>query len=364
VPKGLKDTRVRNENGLCAQSNNAILIEDPDVADLYLRYWRHLHDDVQPGAQELTVATRQGPVVGFGANHGVQGDEIRKENRLIAGPVALKRRQDGKATVQAYFSPNTTEKTKTGNSSAPIDLDQVYALMEQAEHAVLFLVFYPSKAGKQGIVGKVTALADRRPDLLVQGAISNPDAMPPRSSQAVPAAGAEAVGPKAPAPAMWWPAGDNSRIVIVRATAVTTQIGDLHPELLTAGNAIIHDKIVVIDPLDEKRCVVVTGSHNLGYKASYQNDENLLVARRNQLLAISYAVHVLDTYDHYVFRARLTDERAKEPSARASAVAASEGHGFLKTTTAWQKRWFETTASPSSRDYFLARRASGAGHPS
>lgn len=36
------------------------------------------------------------------------------------------------------------------------------------------------------------------------------------------------------------------------------------PELLQAGFAIIHDKIVVIDPFDDENCTVVTGSHNLG----------------------------------------------------------------------------------------------------
>ncbi len=40
-------------------------------------------------------------------------------------------------------------------------------------------------------------------------------------------------------------------------------------ELLKAGFAITHDKIVVIDPFADD-CVVVTGSHNLGYgRTSY-----------------------------------------------------------------------------------------------
>jgi phosphatidylserine/phosphatidylglycerophosphate/cardiolipin synthase-like enzyme len=74
-----------------------------------------------------------------------------------------------------------------------------------------------------------------------------------------------------------------------------------HKELLKAGFAIIHDKIVVVDPFSPD-CVVITGSHNLGYKASYSNDENLLIIRGNQALARAYAVHVLDVYDHYRFR--------------------------------------------------------------
>jgi phosphatidylserine/phosphatidylglycerophosphate/cardiolipin synthase-like enzyme len=52
------------------------------------------------------------------------------------------------------------------------------------------------------------------------------------------------------------------------------------------NEAIIHDKIVVIDPSSDD-CVVVTGSHNLGFKASYANDENLLVIRGNRALAVA-----------------------------------------------------------------------------
>ena len=64
----------------------------------------------------------------------------------------------------------------------------------------------------------------------------------------------------------------------------------------------MHDKILVIDPLDRHRCVVVTGSHNLGYRASYNNDENLVIVRGHRALAEAYAAHVLDVYDHYRWR--------------------------------------------------------------
>jgi phosphatidylserine/phosphatidylglycerophosphate/cardiolipin synthase-like enzyme len=72
-------------------------------------------------------------------------------------------------------------------------------------------------------------------------------------------------------------------------------------ELLKAGFAITHDKIVVIDPFADD-CVVVTGSHNLGYQASYNNDENLVMIEGNKRLAMAYATHVLDVYDHFSWR--------------------------------------------------------------
>src|SRR4029078_4702071 len=72
-------------------------------------------------------------------------------------------------------------------------------------------------------------------------------------------------------------------------------------ELLKAGFAIVHDKIVVIDAFSDD-CVVGTGSHNLGYKAPYDNDENLAIIEGNKKLAMAYATHVLDVYDHFAWR--------------------------------------------------------------
>ncbi|MFW8644577.1 phospholipase D-like domain-containing protein [Rhizobium beringeri] len=114
---------------------------------------------------------------------------------------------------------------------------------------------------------------------------------------------------------------------MVRAAAISAQFGDLRPELLSAGHAIIHDKIVVIDPLHPDNCTVITGSHNLGYKASYQNDENLLIVRGNQSLAVAYAIHILDVYDHYVLRAKLQEELRQ--SLIATGRAPKTGIGWL-----------------------------------
>ena len=72
-------------------------------------------------------------------------------------------------------------------------------------------------------------------------------------------------------------------------------------EILKAGFAIIHDKVMVIDPFADD-CVVITGSHNLGYKASYDNDENLVIVQGDKKLAVAYATHVLDVYDHFSWR--------------------------------------------------------------
>jgi phosphatidylserine/phosphatidylglycerophosphate/cardiolipin synthase-like enzyme len=142
---------------------------------------------------------------------------------------------------------------------------------------------------------------------------------------------------------------------MVRAAAVRIPFGNLRPELLTAGHAIIHDKIIVIDPLDKERCTVITGSHNLGYKASYCNDENLLIIEGDRDLAISYAVHVLDLYEHYLMRARLEENIRKDIMAGKlksyeEAAAHVVPHGLLRLDDGWQKNKLGGT---SSMTYFL-----------
>ena len=49
------------------------------------------------------------------------------------------------------------------------------------------------------------------------------------------------------------------------------------------GFAIVHSKVVVIDPNGDNP-VVVTGSHNFSASASSKNDENLVIIRETQRL--------------------------------------------------------------------------------
>ena len=78
-------------------------------------------------------------------------------------------------------------------------------------------------------------------------------------------------------------------------------MGGWEKEMAKFGFAIIHNKVVVIDPFSDN-CTAVTGSHNLGFRASHNNDENMLIVRGHRGLAETYACHVLDLYDHYAWR--------------------------------------------------------------
>jgi phosphatidylserine/phosphatidylglycerophosphate/cardiolipin synthase-like enzyme len=71
-------------------------------------------------------------------------------------------------------------------------------------------------------------------------------------------------------------------------------------------NAIVHSKVIVVDPFSHD-CAVITGSHNFSVSASKNNDENLVIVRGNRALAQAYAVHIQGVYDHYSWRAFLSE---------------------------------------------------------
>ena len=344
------------ETGLCTQSNNVIILNDHTIADIYLKFWQRLQADKQPKAVPMTLKAGKQTYVGSAPNNANQSQAQRDSNMKAFGPSNLA----GGAVVDVWFSPNTSTNKKTADSPMPGDLNDVYSLMDHAKQAIFFLTFMPGESGKQNIIGEAAKLAAARPELLVFGAISDPRALP---NFVAPKKGAPKPKVKIPPPSVWWPAGNQSRIAMVRATAITTPVGDLHPELLTAGHAIIHDKIIVIDPLDPINCAVITGSHNLGYKASYDNDENLLIIRGNSSLATAYAVHVLDVYQHYLMRAKQEDQIRTALLAGKPAPAPKTGQGFLNITDAWQAR-FLAPEPATARDYFLGIQGPEATGPS
>src|SRR5262249_50323328 len=150
-----------------------------------------------------------------------------------------------------------TPQTRT----APPDLKVVFALMKQAKQAILFLVFNPGRTAEGGedvntVVAAGIDFGRLDPSLFVSGAISDPTAMPGYTSPPKGSSTPSAVKP--PLPAIFVPNGAPN-VLIIRAAAIDDLIGDFQRELLTIGHAIIHDKIVVIDPMSEKDCVVITG---------------------------------------------------------------------------------------------------------
>lgn len=325
--------------GLCAQSNNTVIIRSEELAKIYFAYWTRLHADKLPTPKPLSAPLNDD-----------QGPSLRLANAK-SSHVTL---DNGATDIEIWYSPNTPKTGTPKTRTVPPDLAVVFELMKKANDAIFFLVFNPGRSDPEGedvntIVSAGINFGRLDPKLTVFGAISDPTALPGFSA---PPKGQpkDKSAPKIPNPAIFSPPGARN-VLMIRAAAINDLIGDFQKELLSAGHAIIHDKIVVIDPLSKDNCTVITGSHNLGFKASYANDENMLIIRGNQALALAYTVHVLDVYDHYKFRAAL-EQQDRDAMLKGKPSKKPTGRGFLQTTDAWQDPYFKHEKG-QELDYFV-----------
>lgn len=267
------------DTALCGQSNNCIVIESPEMAAVYLDYWKRIKED---GA--------------------AQGAEYRTANNQVHQV-----KVDG-SQVDIWFSPNTSRQTKPSqNPPEPSDLKDLFDLVGGAQSGILFLVFQP---GAPSIMDKVLECQEQNLNLFIRGAATDPKAVENYDVE------------------LYHHTGEQPDCVVA-ASAINDQFSYWHKELLKSSpgaHAIIHDKIVVVDPFSPN-CAVITGSHNLGYKASYCNDENLLIIRGDQALAAAYAVHIMDVYDHYRWRYTLQEK-------------GHQAWSGLATSDTWQDKYF------------------------
>jgi phosphatidylserine/phosphatidylglycerophosphate/cardiolipin synthase-like enzyme len=286
--------------GLCTQTNNALVIESKDVAQRYLDYWNALKADVDAA---------------HGDKSKLQSKTLRdfthaNNAKSISNPIDL----GGGVSVELMFSPNTPHKLSK-NPDTPNDMGRVFELMDGAKQAVLFLAFDP---GNNSILDEAGKLLKRKPDLFVRGALTSPvravnfsealhaggatEAADDEGSSHAAAGTVTVVGEPGKPKKKGAPSGPvDFRAVPAGAVTASDAFGAWEAELAKYGFAIIHNKIVVIDPFSDD-CVVVTGSHNLGFRASHNNDENMVIVRGHRGLSEAYACHVLDLYDHYAWR--------------------------------------------------------------
>ncbi len=290
--------------GIAGQTNNALVIEDAKVARFFADYWQRMYDDKQKLAKPFSKPM----------NDNQQGAVFRASNGE-----AFETTLSNDAKLRIWFSPNMPQRrkptSKTKPAPTPPDLEDVYRRMRQAKKAILFLAFYPGQSGRDCVVGEAIEIGEKDSDLIVTGAVSSAQAMPNYVDDKK--EGGEVVE-EGESPATY--ANEAGNVTIVRASRIEDRdlLGEFGQEQLTARGAIgaiIHDKLIVIDPLSDDCCVIL-GSHNLGYKASYSNDENMVIVSGDRALAEAYAVHILDVYDHYRFRAIESQLRRKGKSGK------------------------------------------------
>ncbi len=260
-------------NGLCAQTNNTLIVEDDALAARYLDYWKKLAADTK-AAKNVANKLQAKPLRTWDAS-----------GKTLKVP--------GSTAFESWFSPNTpaARKSKTSGEKRPADMKSLVDHINAAKHSILFLAFYP---GTPCVSNWAADAQKANKNIFVRGCVTNPNASgefyyelhgmtPPKKVK-----GQKTI------------TKEDSRVVAAQALDKTIPKGWLK-ELLKAGFAVVHDKIVVIDAFSDD-CVVATGSHNLGHRASFNNDENLVIVKGNKQLATAYATHVLDVYDHFIWR--------------------------------------------------------------
>lgn len=263
--------------GLTCQSNNIMQIDCEELAELFVEYWMMLK-----------------------ADNAEQGDALRNWCRTRRKEIVL---PDG-TRITVWFSPNTELRVKPSQDPpTPVDMEDVFAAMDGAKDAVFFLAFYP---GRPSIVHKIKDMSWTRKELLLRGAVSSPQALPWGR--------------------LYHRRGELPKIVA--AAGLEEEFAAWSKELLKLpdAHAIIHDKLVCIDPTSIDDCVLIVTCHNLGFKASYSNDENMLIIRGCRKACMAYLVHILDVYNHYRFRSAVGGRKSKF-------------QGFLATHDGWLDKY-------------------------
>lgn len=285
--------------GLCGQTNNMVIINSKKVATAFMDYWNQLKDDKNQDAVLRTWCN---------------------------GKTFSSREQGNR--VRLWFSPNTPQKTKPKTPAVPIDMADVFKQIQKAKKSILFLVFNP---GSPSILDEIKTVADARKDknpLFVRGAISDAKIAQKvitsiYSTDALERPDAYKVG----------------RPEVTGVAAVPDTFSYWEKELLKLGFSTIHDKILVIDPFDTS-CKVITGSHNLGYKASYSNDENMVILEGNPEIAKAYATHILDVVNHFKWRYKLQQKvKGVKGDAKRKEALETAWHD-LDETDKWMNYYF------------------------
>ena len=273
-------------SGLCTQSNNAILIESTDLAKQFLKYWHDLKDD----ADEAVIPKEPAPM------KKIQGKTLRGKCVTPRDTFEL---NEG-STVSVWYSPNAPSLLRSVKKGAkppatPIDMTGVYKILAGAKQSVLFLAFMPGMANSEGsfhFLKELANVATAKPGLFVRGAVSDPGLTKEFDLKIL-------------------TSGPNEDSMISSPQGIFKNFAAWRKEIYKYGHAIIHDKTIVVDPFS-KDCVVIAGSHNLGFRASSNNDENMLIIRGDRQVAQAYAAHVMDIFEHYRSRWITYNKKAQD----------------------------------------------------
>jgi hypothetical protein len=275
-------------SGLCTQANNSVIIDDAGVAQDYLDAWNRIHAAGDGYPPSLAAANS------VSTTYSVDG---------------------GKVTP--WFAP-----TQHGQ-----DLDYARKLINAAKEGILFLFFNPGTFQPDSTPEKWTLLqnilnrhhqennAYYDPTLYIKGVVNQEI---PMLTEDQPAKGKKPpAGSLDPAtstqPVALYSNGNAPPVRLGQDVLVPANIKDnfnaWEKELLGASMVNVHSKVIVIDPFGENP-VVMTGSHNLGFKASSENDDNLIIFEGNAPLAAAYAINIVAIFQTYRWNSYVQAHRA------------------------------------------------------
>jgi len=260
--------------GLCTQLNNGILIEDKKIAEVYKKQWTLLKNDKRTGRNGRTD-------MHFGDALMKSNDEVKK----------------GTAGATGKWQVNFT-RTSDGR-----DMDLIAGYINGAKESILFLMFEPGDSGLLQVVqSRLSPASEHYNDkLYIHGVVNslkpgtfgknlNVNLVGRGNATSFDLKAAQPEGVKNLSGFADEVGRDN---FIMQKDPRTGKVGVI-------GHAIIHSKIIIIDPFTNP--VVITGSHNFSASASGKNDENFVIIKDNKELAERYCVNIMAAYQHYRWR--------------------------------------------------------------
>lgn len=177
----------------------------------------------------------------------------------------------GDRPVSVWFAPVQKQ----------VDLAQAQKLIQGAKEGVLFLIFDPGPKGT--LLNDILGLD---PDKLYIHGVVNEDP----GGKKNPVIKLVHRGHLVEAPAE-----------VALPAAIDDRLKYWLPEMKQFSIVIVHSKLIVVDPFGDHP-VVMTGSHNMGPKASSSNDDNLVIVEHDPVVAFQYAVNVMTVYNQYRWR--------------------------------------------------------------
>jgi hypothetical protein len=272
------------QTGLCTQANNGIVVDDPVLGAFFINEWNLLK----------------------AAGNGYPASLAQANSKPNSFNV------DG-GTITQWFAP--TDKGE--------DLDYARQLINGAKQGILFLFFNPGAFEPedkpeqwtllQNILARHQPGANSDPDLYIRGVVNQEIAGLTTEGSVKPSRHA-ALDPANASPVKLYSGGATPPAPVTYDSMVPKAIKDAfhnwQSEVMNQG-VHVHSKVIVIDPFGEKP-VVITGSHNLGYKASTKNDDNMMIVQGNAPLAGAYAANIIAIYQTYRWNTYVTNH-AKDP---------------------------------------------------